>query len=159
MVRILAAIGVLMWFSQPATAAERVTLVESNFDQYVPAGKEVDAIYGDIVLKSDKLVAVIAAAEPTRNANMTVKRVGGCVIDLTRLDHESDQLSCFYPHAGDWELVEEVDSPKSFVLTNKQMKTAWLTLRFEPSQLLVATSPTRRSKSPSAMNSLMVPTT
>ena len=32
-----------------------------------------------------------------RNANMTVREVGGCLIDLTCRDRQSDQLSAFYP--------------------------------------------------------------
>lgn len=70
---------------------------ESNWDQLVPTGKEVDAIDGDIVLQNAHVRAVIAKPVATRNANMTVRNVGGCLIDLTTLAHESDQLSAFYP--------------------------------------------------------------
>lgn len=34
---------------------------------------------------------------PTRHANMTVRNVGGCLIDLASRDHQSDQLSAFFP--------------------------------------------------------------
>ena len=30
---------------------------------------------------------------------MTVREVGGCLIDLTRRDRQNDQLSAFYPAA------------------------------------------------------------
>ncbi len=72
-------------------------LNEGNFDRLVPEGKEVDAIYGDIVLRNEHVTAVIAAPVPTRNANMTVRDVAGCLIDLTTRTSGSDQLSAFYP--------------------------------------------------------------
>jgi hypothetical protein len=72
-------------------------LSERNWDQLVPQGKEVDAIYGDIVLQNSFIRAVIAKPVATRNANMTVRNVGGCLIDLANRAHESDQLSAFYP--------------------------------------------------------------
>lgn len=74
-------------------------LSEANWTQLVPQGKEVDAIYGDFVLRNKHLTAVIAAPLVTRNANMTVKEVGGCLIDLTARPNESDQLSAFFPGA------------------------------------------------------------
>lgn len=78
-------------------ATELFKLSESNWDQCAPSGKEVDAIYGDIVVKTDKLTMVIAAARKGRNANMTVRDVGGCIIDFTSTAKSNDQLSCFYP--------------------------------------------------------------
>ena len=72
-------------------------LNETNWDQLMPKGKEVDAIYGDIVMQNEFLRAVIAKPVKTRNANMTVRNVGGCLIDLTTRTYESDQLSAFYP--------------------------------------------------------------
>ncbi|QDU39468.1 hypothetical protein Mal4_38130 [Maioricimonas rarisocia] len=76
---------------------ELVRLTEENWDQYAPGGKEVDAIYGDLVLRNDRLVAVIAQPLASRNANMTVRTVAGALIDLTQRDTQSDQLSAFYP--------------------------------------------------------------
>ena len=87
-----------------ADAAEVVRLSEANWDSTVPAGKEVDSIYGDWVLRNDRLVAVIADAIPGRNANMTVRNVGGAVIDLTVRDPQSDQLSAYYPLAARYAL-------------------------------------------------------
>lgn len=81
---------------------EIAVLNEANWDEFVPKGKEVDAIYGDIVLRNQHLTAVIARPVATRNANMTVRNVGGCLIDLTTRDFESDQLSCFYPGGTDY---------------------------------------------------------
>src|SRR5262245_41434016 len=79
-------------------AADVVELAAANWSAFVPAGKEVDAIYGDHALRSDRLMAVVGRAVNTRNANMTVKNVGGALIDFTRRDVQSDQLSSFYPH-------------------------------------------------------------
>ena len=74
-----------------------VILNEHNWDRYTPYGKEVDAIYGDAVLANAYLTAVVAEPLPTRNANMTVRDVGGSLIDLTVNEFSSDQLSCYYP--------------------------------------------------------------
>src|SRR5262249_37154357 len=69
---------------------------------------EVDAIYGDIVIRNDKVVAVIANPVDGRNANMTVKNVGGCVIDFTTRDKQNDQLQAYYPLAKsvNWRTVK-----------------------------------------------------
>ena len=72
-------------------------LSEGTWDQFVPRGKEVDAIYGDTVLQNQFLRAVIAKPVSSRNANMTIRNVGGCLIDLTTREHESDQLGAFFP--------------------------------------------------------------
>jgi hypothetical protein len=80
-----------------SAAAEIAILNEVNWDQFAPGGKEVDAIYGDIVLRNDKLVAVIAQPVDGRNANMTIKNVGGCLIDFTTREAQNDQLGAFFP--------------------------------------------------------------
>ena len=79
---------------QAATVRE---LSAENWEALVPQGKEVDAIYGDTTLQNQHFRAVIAQPVATRNANMTVRNIGGCLIDLTRRNFESDQLSAFYP--------------------------------------------------------------
>lgn len=65
-----------------------------------PAGKESDWILGDHVLRNDRVAAVIADPLPSRHANMTVRNVGGCIIDLTLATAANDQLSCWYPGDG-----------------------------------------------------------
>jgi hypothetical protein len=82
-----------------AYSADLVALSPQTWDRYAPQGKEVDAIYGDFALVNDQIVAVIAHPRRGRNANMTVRDVGGCLIDLTRRDSQNDQLSAFYPGA------------------------------------------------------------
>jgi hypothetical protein len=81
----------------PAVAAELAVLTNGNWDRLAPDGKEADCILGDYALRSDRLMVVVCQPLPTRNANMTVREVGGAVIDLTRTDHPNDQLSAFYP--------------------------------------------------------------
>ncbi len=78
---------------------EIARLDAANWDEFAPQGKEVDAIIGDVVLRNDHLVAVIAQPLASRNANMTVRDVGGCLIDLAVRWNQSDQLSAFYPGA------------------------------------------------------------
>ncbi len=76
-----------------------IQLGPDNWNDAAPQGKEVDAIYGDLVLRNEHLIAVIAQPLASRHANMTVKDVGGCLIDLTVRNRQSDQLSAFYPGA------------------------------------------------------------
>ena len=84
-------------FGGPLWAADRITLTADTWGEAAPEGKEVDAIYGDIVLRNGAVVAVIGQPAPTRNANMTIKNVGGCLIDLTRRAAQADQLGAFFP--------------------------------------------------------------
>lgn len=93
-----------------ASAAELVQLNEKNFDSLCPRGKEPDAIYGDWVLRNENIVAIIAAPRPGRNANMTVKNVGGMLIDFTPRGAQSDQLSCFYPGGNRYTFSDEEGS-------------------------------------------------
>lgn len=109
--------GVLAMASPPVRGAELVALSPSTWDRYVPRGKEVDAILGDFVLANDELVAVVANPKRGRNANMTVRDVGGCLIDLTRRERQSDQLSAFYPGGQRRELRFagiEVEAPETY---------------------------------------------
>ncbi len=92
----LAAIAIV---APPARAGDLAILSEKTWDKFVPKGKEVDAIYGDFVLRNEKIICVIANPIAGRNANMTVRDVGGSIIDLTVRDRQSDQLSAYYPGA------------------------------------------------------------
>jgi hypothetical protein len=98
--RALAAAVVLSLSPERSGAADLVALSPQTWAAYAPAGKEADAIYGDFALVNDQLVAVVAHPKVGRHANMTVRDAGGCLIDLTRRDRQSDQLSAFYPGAG-----------------------------------------------------------
>jgi hypothetical protein len=90
--------------------AERTILSPQTWDEYAPQGKEVDCIDGDIVLRNDHLIAVIANPIAGRNANMTVRNVHGAVIDLTERTAPNDQLSAFYPGAATYALREHASS-------------------------------------------------
>ncbi len=81
-------------------AAEWIRLTAENYAQLVPAGKESDAIIGDWLIRNEHLSVIIAQPVAGRNANMTVRGVGGMIIDFTHRLHASDQLGCFYPVAG-----------------------------------------------------------
>lgn len=100
-------------------AAELATLEQGNYDELAPQGKEVDAIYGDHVLRNDQIIAVVAAPGERRDANMTVRNVGGSVIDLAEINPQSDQLSCFYPGGGDYRFDGQVDWPAEWTTTSE----------------------------------------
>ena len=80
-----------------AWSAELVRLTEDTYAEYAPLGREVDAIHGDFVLRNDRLVAVIADADPRRRANMMTLGIAGGVLDLTVRDRQSDQLTAYLP--------------------------------------------------------------
>ena len=79
-------------------AVELARLTSATWDEFAPAGKEADCIYGDYVLRNDEIIVVIAEPLATRNANMTVRNQGAMIIDLTRRDRPNDQLSAYHPN-------------------------------------------------------------
>lgn len=93
----LAVMLTLLARSRPAAAAEIVRL-DADTWQLAPAGKERDAIYGDYVIRNDRVVAVIGGAAPNRNAHYNCRNVQGAVIDFTLRGAENDQLTAFKPH-------------------------------------------------------------
>lgn len=100
-----------IWFTTfhstvPSIVAAEITQIGPNNRVHL-GGKEVDWIDGDYVIKNDQLIAVIAKPGPLRDANMTVRGVGACLIDLTRADIQSDQLSCYYPTAGRFRFFDD----------------------------------------------------
>lgn len=101
-------------------AAEIAILTEKNWDEFAPKGKEVDCIYGDYVLRNDKIVVVIAQPLATRNANMTVRGVGGMIIDFTKRQAQNDQLSAYYAGGRKYQF----HSPKTVKITvdDKEVK-------------------------------------
>ncbi|MGZ0167362.1 MAG: CehA/McbA family metallohydrolase [Planctomycetales bacterium] len=94
-----AALAINASFQKKSGEVQIARLNAENWDAFAPLGKEVDAIYGDVVLRNDHLTAVIAQPLASRNANMTVRDVGGCLIDLAVRWNQSDQLSAFFPGA------------------------------------------------------------
>lgn len=92
--------AVLLCSNRTVPATDFVELTPANWHDFVPKGKEVDAIYGDYALRNDKIVAIIARPSPLRNANLTIRNVGGFVLDLTSRAEQNDQLSCYVPLGG-----------------------------------------------------------
>ncbi|TWT60213.1 CehA/McbA family metallohydrolase [Rubinisphaera italica] len=88
-------LNALPLFSDEGVSVTRITA--ENWKTLVPGGKEIDAIYGDLILKNRHVTAVIAQPLATRNANMTVREVAGCLIDYTTTQSPNDQLSAYYP--------------------------------------------------------------
>jgi hypothetical protein len=82
-----------------ANGGEIAVLSPRTWDEFAPQGKEVDAIFGDLVLRNDRIVAVVAQTVAGRNANLTVRDVGGCILDLTLRSRQGDQLGAYYPGA------------------------------------------------------------
>lgn len=64
------------------------------------SGKECDWIYGDYLMTNEQISLVIAAPLTTRDANMTVRNIGGSILDLTLNHPSNDQLSAYIPTAG-----------------------------------------------------------
>lgn len=95
------------FFSSNSHATDWVKLSAENWHDFVPQGKEVDAIYGDYALRNDKVIAIIARPSPMRNANLTIRNVGGFVLDLTSRDEQNDQLSCYLPLGGTFHFHSE----------------------------------------------------
>ena len=61
----LCSIIATLFLYHPATGAEVHQLTPANWDERIPAGKEVDAIYGDYVLRNDILtVGVFLNLQP-----------------------------------------------------------------------------------------------
>lgn len=98
--RFIASLVMILFTVGPLQAAQIVRITDENYDQVVPAGKEVDAIVGDYALISDKLMAVVADPIEGRNANLTVKAVGGHLLDFTQRQKQNDQLSCWFAAPG-----------------------------------------------------------
>lgn len=108
MITLLRAVFLLgfLFLAGPGTppSAELVTLSPQSWERFAPEGKEVDAIYGDFVIRNQEIVAVLAHPVEGRHANMMVRDVAGCLIDLTRRHRPSDQLGAYYPVAGQFKL-------------------------------------------------------
>ena len=100
-------------------AVEFAEVTESNWRSICPEGKEADWIYGDFVLRNEKISAVVAKPIESRNANMTVRNVAGSIIDLTFRYRPSDQLSCFYPGASEFPIrsVSSKETDNGIVVT------------------------------------------
>ncbi|MCM2373970.1 CehA/McbA family metallohydrolase [Aporhodopirellula aestuarii] len=92
-------IGLSLGMSAIQAAAAELQVIVPGSEPAID-GKEVDWIYGDYLLKNDHVSLTIAAAVPTRDANMTIRNIGGSILDLTLNEPSNDQLSAYTPTAG-----------------------------------------------------------
>lgn len=104
---ITVAFAVMLPLASSAVAVTVQEITEKNRPSI--QGKEVDWIDGDYILMNDQIVVVIARPGKTRDANMTTRAVGACIIDLTRNDIQSDQLTAFYPTGGRYQFNDDAD--------------------------------------------------
>lgn len=84
---------------QSVFGAEIIRLTKSNLN-LLPKGKEVDGMIGDWIIKNNKVIAIIGNALPDREANQMVSSVQGAVLDFTKLSHNNDQLTVYYPQGA-----------------------------------------------------------
>ena len=92
--------GLLALLAGPGFAElllQRATLTRDSAEQLAPRGDESDWIYGDIVLRNDHLVAVVARPVAGRNANWVLREVGCSVIDFTHSQRPEEALGIFRP--------------------------------------------------------------
>jgi hypothetical protein len=95
---------VLATLSATADAGEILRLNSKNWRTSQLAGKEIDAIHGDWLIRNENVIAVIADTLPTRNANMRVEAIGGTLIDFMRRDVPNDQLTLWDTRPAGFEL-------------------------------------------------------
>ena len=69
-----------------STTAAEVAKIGPEHARRLPGGKEVDAIHGDYLLRSDRIVATIGGVGAIREANVNTQAVQGAVLDLARRD-------------------------------------------------------------------------
>lgn len=95
--------GMSLTFAQTQAGAQtginEVYAITSGAEPKI-SGKEVDWIYGDYLLKNELISLTIAAPLATRDANMTIRRIGGSILDLTLNEPSNDQLSAYTPVSG-----------------------------------------------------------
>ena len=103
----LVALCCVGWRPYDVRGAEIVVLNETNWDQYAPIGKEADGIYGDVVLRNQKIVVLIATPGRNRHANLSLRNVGGCIIDMTLRENPNDQLGAYFPGGGKYLFTDE----------------------------------------------------
>jgi hypothetical protein len=97
--KLYCAAALLLAFSGAAYAAELVQIGPAQM-HLLPHGKEVDAIYGDYLLRSDKIAVTLGGTAAFRDANVNTQSVQGAVMDLVRLDlpgGDNDLLDEYYP--------------------------------------------------------------
>ncbi|MCE5219310.1 hypothetical protein LLH03_20015, partial [bacterium] len=92
----------------PVTApGAQIVRLDAGTWSCAPGGREVDAIYGDYLLRSDQILAVVAdtASEPFRMGNTMQPDARGMLMDLTTRANNNDQLQAFLPAKGGQEVT------------------------------------------------------
>lgn len=92
-------LAILLTLSAPLCSAAEILVIEAKSKPEI-SGKEVDWIFGDFLMKNDEISLTIAAPLATRDANMTIRNIGGSILDLTLNHPSNDQLSAYTPTAG-----------------------------------------------------------
>ena len=85
--------------SMAVLSAAEIRIIQPGHEPSI-SGKEVDWIYGDYLLQNDQISAVVAAPLASRDANMTTRKIGGSILDLTLNEPSNDQLTAYIPAAG-----------------------------------------------------------
>lgn len=92
----------------PVTAlGAQILRLDAKTWNCVPGGREVDAIYGDYLLRSNQLLAVVAdtVSDPFRMGNTMQPDARGMLLDLTTRANNNDQLQAFLPAKGGQEVT------------------------------------------------------
>ena len=95
------AIGTMVSLQTAWATPEVFQIGSHNVDQ-LPKGKEADGILHDLVIRNDKVEALIAFDSPRRRANMGTfygdnGQTPGCLYDLTLRGSDNDQITVFSP--------------------------------------------------------------
>ena len=94
-------LSVLVGF-KPGSSADLITLSPENWDEFAPDGEEVDAIYGDYVLRNDVIVAVVSNPDLVKGRSSSrsgTDFAGGSIIDLTQRHSPNDRMTAYLPGA------------------------------------------------------------
>ena len=95
----LRAVTLLSLALSAMVCAGEVRIIEPGQEPVI-SGKELDWIYGDYLMKNDSVSLIIAAPLATRDANMTIRNIGGSILDMTLNDPSNDQFSAYTSTAG-----------------------------------------------------------
>ena len=94
------------FLGMPVLPAGEVRMLRPGEESPI-TGKEIDWIYGDYLLRNDRISLIIAAPKSTRDANMTIRSIGGSVLDLSLNNPSNDQLSAYTPTSGRYRFEDQ----------------------------------------------------
>ena len=99
MIKVLLFVCAILSLQPLVVSAADIRVIDKELEPAI-SGKECDWIYGDYLMTNDKISLVIAAPLATRDANMTIRNIGGSILDLTLNNPSNDQLSAYTPTSG-----------------------------------------------------------